>query len=360
MKKYMIVLSLIFIIVFPTSFRVYAQDSAEVVILSPKIGEAIDTSEREYYHIFPAVKNFISAVIVKLPNGKYEARFTTGSSTAQKLIFVEMPEALIYSLAEKIDHYEEIEKGTYTFGTSPPLIQVGTKIVKWEPDTLKSTISYYKPDPDLLPLAQVAPPFRISSYPYVGFGYSLTFSTNILEDFEKSFDAIETKYRSQGYSIPSHSKLNGGEIHWLTCNLRISSHIELLCAFGKSTADGITLAQGDVLYRYTVPKSEQIVDLFIGAGVASFELEVKRSYKARISPISSYGEFTYLDDITVDAQCRGFHLIGGVEFNFEFIGIALYGSYFRFPDISTTVNQGESVTANASGLLAGLRIVAYF
>jgi hypothetical protein len=104
-----------------------AQDSIEVVILNPKVGEVIDSTEREYYGLFRVVKNFSSATIVQLPNGKFEARTIT--SSGQEMTSMEMPEAMVYLLAERIEYYEELKEGAYVMGAHRPAIRIGSKII---------------------------------------------------------------------------------------------------------------------------------------------------------------------------------------------------------------------------------------
>ena len=48
----------------------------EIITLSPEIGETIDREERDRYALFPASKNFHSAVIVRRTDGSYSAKIT--------------------------------------------------------------------------------------------------------------------------------------------------------------------------------------------------------------------------------------------------------------------------------------------
>jgi hypothetical protein len=53
----------------PDSFDIKAKE--QVIIISDKVGAAIDPRERDYYKILPAIKNFKSAVYLQLPDSGY-------------------------------------------------------------------------------------------------------------------------------------------------------------------------------------------------------------------------------------------------------------------------------------------------
>ncbi len=132
----MIALSAVVIIASLVPVRTLAQDSAEVVILNPIVGDVVDASERDKYKLFGSIKNFSSAIIIRMPNGKFIARITVKTSTGEEITSMEMPEMIIYYIAEKIEHFDELKNGNYVMGSDRRQIIIGKKKVGRQPNSL--------------------------------------------------------------------------------------------------------------------------------------------------------------------------------------------------------------------------------
>jgi hypothetical protein len=66
----------------------WTEDQEKVIVISDKVGEVIDAQEQKQYNILPAVKNFKSAVFLRLPDGGYvlEVRYEKDGGEKQMRI----------------------------------------------------------------------------------------------------------------------------------------------------------------------------------------------------------------------------------------------------------------------------------
>ncbi len=96
------------------------QEISKVIILSDRVGQSVERTERDYFHLFERYSDFKKAVIYISPARKYFVRVTTGKpGTQEKDTTILYSETTILRIAEKIDHFEDIVKGTYHIGDSP-------------------------------------------------------------------------------------------------------------------------------------------------------------------------------------------------------------------------------------------------
>ncbi len=134
MKKFRFTSILSFVIILSVVF-LKAQDSARVIIISNAVGETIDQTEKEHYHLLPSVKNFVSAAFYRAPDSTYFAQVEIIDDKGQQsLIKVDYSEVSLFMLAEKINHYKDLVAGNYVMGQDPAKIQiVGGPEVGWTP-----------------------------------------------------------------------------------------------------------------------------------------------------------------------------------------------------------------------------------
>jgi hypothetical protein len=106
--------------------KVYAQEVKDkVVILSPRVGSAIDAAERERYELFPEVRHFDRAVFLQTPEKTYYAKIMfIGPDGAGRDTTVQYSEDTLSVLAERIEHFEELKQKTYHIGERPAKIRV--------------------------------------------------------------------------------------------------------------------------------------------------------------------------------------------------------------------------------------------
>ena len=104
--KYLLSLSLfISIVYFPSNQLCAQEEEGEIVIISERIGEEIDKNEREEFELFPNIKGFQSAVLLKSPDNRYVFRITSLDEQTGKLKNerVKMSEESIDNIRYQID-----------------------------------------------------------------------------------------------------------------------------------------------------------------------------------------------------------------------------------------------------------------
>jgi hypothetical protein len=106
MKK---VLVLVMVLLFP--IPICAQEG-EIMILSERVGEKIDVQERNYYKLWGDIKGFQSAVFLQTEEGCI-AKVTYVEDGQKKVLSQRISVGRFRWFGEYIDHFEEIEAGTY-------------------------------------------------------------------------------------------------------------------------------------------------------------------------------------------------------------------------------------------------------
>jgi hypothetical protein len=98
-------------------------DSARIVILSDRVGPVVSADERQRYHLFTQFKDFSRAVVLQLPDSSCAIRFTLVSSGGLRDTLVRYSWTAIMLMADRIEHFEELENGEYVLGSSPPALK---------------------------------------------------------------------------------------------------------------------------------------------------------------------------------------------------------------------------------------------
>jgi hypothetical protein len=93
--------------------------TGKVVVLSPRVGTEIDADERDRYALFQHVRNFQRAVFRHTGDSAFVLILRIGDGqdghrdSSQQLSF-----RSVIMLAEKIDHYEELQRDQHRMGTA--------------------------------------------------------------------------------------------------------------------------------------------------------------------------------------------------------------------------------------------------
>ena len=91
---------------------VYAQEEeGEIIVVSERVGEVIDIKERNRYNLFPDIKGFKSAVLLKLPDGRYVLKITYTDEITGKEKVMRLPrnELTIRQYRIKIDGIKSVQ-----------------------------------------------------------------------------------------------------------------------------------------------------------------------------------------------------------------------------------------------------------
>jgi hypothetical protein len=97
------------------STQVYQAAKGDTITVSERVGCVIDSVERARFGLFPSVECFCSAVFIRLWDSTFVLRITAFDSTRVTAAVREIPQPgrRIEQWADKIDHYEQIQAGTY-------------------------------------------------------------------------------------------------------------------------------------------------------------------------------------------------------------------------------------------------------
>ena len=177
--------------------RLFGQNEDKVVILSPRVGETIDASERSRFKLFQTVENFYEAILYRRPAGSYYARITLRARDgAERDTTIQYSERYLLLMTEQIDHFEELTKGQYKIGDKPATFRIIDD--RGEEDIVSGEQKYRKDGPDLLPFAGKTDRLDRQSYPQLAIGISLSTYSPDFSGLSQALTAIEEKYREQG------------------------------------------------------------------------------------------------------------------------------------------------------------------
>jgi hypothetical protein len=97
----------------------------DTVILSPKVGMVIDSAGRAYFHLFPDIQGFTSAVIRRSRDKEYYVHILSLSAGGKMQdTTVHYRESALLDMGEKIEHFEGITDGTYRPGDQEVKFQI--------------------------------------------------------------------------------------------------------------------------------------------------------------------------------------------------------------------------------------------
>ncbi len=98
----------------------FAQEQDKVVVLSQRIGAAVDLEERDRFQLFPAIQNFSSAIFYLETDGTFRIVIRRQGNKRDTVISV--PGHTLRLYVERIEHWEELQQGRYALGSSLPRI----------------------------------------------------------------------------------------------------------------------------------------------------------------------------------------------------------------------------------------------
>jgi hypothetical protein len=127
-----------------------------LLVVSPKVGAVIDSTARRTYNLFPGMKNFYSASFYQTPDSSIYLLFKRRSGTTVLPDSTRMSSFFtLNQVAEWIEHFDEIAKGTHQLGSSQPPIfyEDGTRFRPPTPQPKKEVTTVGKRTTDNLPLA---------------------------------------------------------------------------------------------------------------------------------------------------------------------------------------------------------------
>jgi len=357
--------------------ELHAGDSTLVVVLSQRVGPVIDSAEAEHFSLFRQFRNFQRAKIFKLPGGEYYARvWVRAPGGAIHDTVSEYSEALLYILAEKIEHYESLKDGSYHMGDQPPrLIAVeesdssGVWIPQHRPAPrsvvgTQDTVARAHVLPDLLPFAGKSDRLQIDEYPNLGFGIGISTFSPDLSGLNKAVGAIQYKYEQQGFIVGSQSpELALGPLLWVHLKVRANYAVAVLAEAGSSLSkDDVTFyaITASLLYHFR-PVQESWFRPYAGVGFATYRYSIALHYDARISPITDFGSYSTLDRIVLKGSKAAPLVRAGLELSAPTGPAAeVFAVYTFMPTLETVTGEGVLASMKLGGFIIGARITLTF
>lgn len=91
-----------------------------ILVLSPRVGTVIDSTERDYYDLFYTIRYFHSASVHQAPGDTFlvVASRLNGPLVLPDTVF-SIPQSLLELYSERIDHREALQYGRYVPGSRP-------------------------------------------------------------------------------------------------------------------------------------------------------------------------------------------------------------------------------------------------
>jgi len=357
------------------AFQSVAQHKRQIVILSSKVGTTIDKRERRQYDMFSQFDNFFSATFFRTPDNAYFASITLQNNNGKMIdTTVEYTEKLVLMIAEKVDHFEELKAGQYRMGDNTPSLNFmdydAMNVQQADSSSRKRQIGSSAPKVGVIPKWSDMLPFADSGNAgeqetKMGFGAGITWYSLDLSGINKAFTAIEDKYRTQGYAIEHPNEdVDIPALISLSLQFRLHDNFGLLLETKNSNGhlNNFYESSVSVLYTYRLQGATGL-RTFAGAGIGWYYFDIVRKYgpNNRISPISQYGTFTYLDKVTSRGSGWRFPFLGGIEFMFDpSVGISCYAGYSFAPPLDAIMADGQKTSVRSGITMFGARISIYF
>jgi hypothetical protein len=353
--------------------RAYTQDSVPVVILSRRVGPEISATEREYFHLFPAIERFHSARVIKTPDGKFEVRARCLRADGQLSEYVVTYSlAALLRMAEKINHFEDLMSGDYRYGIDPATLQViNSKALPVE--GIKRELAEQQID-YLLKTAMPSglkpgPPIDLHSYPRLRFGAGFSTYSPGTDEVNLMLRKIEQAGRDQGYPVRSQTvDLGLPMFYWFTLGIDVASDISVELEAGKASDDDLSLKTASlaIVYYFNYFRFA-FLRPFARIGITNYNLEAHQEfiYGARKAPdpTGGYSEF-------YSVSFNGISKATAPSFDFGletiptdgWMGLALRvgATYVNCPNMSVTTEGGYSSALDMKRLSFGATLFFYF
>ncbi|MBI4429599.1 MAG: hypothetical protein HY562_10820 [Ignavibacteriales bacterium] len=326
----------------------------KTIIVSNRVGEEIAESEREYFRLFPIMKDFHKLVFYLTPEGTYYGRFTIltpGGAQFDSLRL--MTRNYLSMLSEQIDNYEEFIAGRYVMGSSRPTLHIlgGLSLARPEErvESAKSTVS------DILPLDYTSKIGSEESTMFA-FGVSASWFSPDFSGLKPAYQAIEDFYRQQGFAVSHHEpNVDLSFMYSYTLRLRLAPYTVVIEA-GRNFKNEPTFKSLSVTGLYHLDGYEDTpLRPFIGLGVGRYYFKVVQPYRNLIGPPESY---RYLDDITSEGTPVGYSLLAGVgSAKSSQSSIEFWTQYVFMQELQATSRNNETAKLNLSSFIIGIQVV---
>ena len=351
----------------------HAQDSMKVVIISPRVGPTLDAAERKYFHVFSHITGFTGAQFLLGADGTYYVRVSRIASPGgiETDTIMQYSEVGVLTMAEKINHLEELETGDYEMGSEPPHLEitdqaVGLHVAAQKPKADLSRQSKTLPRPDvpgpgpkprsdMLPIGKDESAADIVLYPSYGIGVGIaTYSPNL----DETYRAVETYYAGIGYPLsPTSRDVSTSPILCLELYARFWDAIGLTFEAGLASYDTKIREVSALLLYYPefLRTASGHLQPFVGIGIARYHFKSSRDYGQYIS------QYTTLDEVSIEGGKHGMNTRIGVEYAPGAVThIQVFASYLAIPEVNAITREGIAPSVKLGGFQAGLQVIFHY
>ena len=107
-------------------------EKTKPIVISARVGETIDSEERQQFDLFPEIEGYKSAMLYDIAEGGYEVRIQTEST---RLVAVNRDSLAVIILRDYINRYEEIQNARDDFEENWKIVDydnLGLPITQYE------------------------------------------------------------------------------------------------------------------------------------------------------------------------------------------------------------------------------------
>lgn len=248
-----------FLFVFQLHSQNNSEDTLKLMVISHRVGEKIDLTEREQFHIMPSIKNYWSASFYQSTSNLYYALIESKNIDGEVISEIkEYPLNVLFRMAEKINNFEEISAGRYLSGEEQVTLEVvGGEPLVWAPvlpqtRTLKSKSSgdrESQTQSSVIPILTSYNPFEL----HISFGYGFSNGAPPMSSFTETINYNSPSYREITEANDKYVSLGEGnrvELKGIYFFLeQVGAFIELGYTYG--TAEQTVVSES--YYSFTSP-----------------------------------------------------------------------------------------------------------
>ncbi len=349
-----------------------AQVSDQVIILSPRVGEVIDSKERELYHLFPGIHDFREAVFYRTPaNACYVlVRRTSGADTT-----IALSESALMEASQFIDTREATErescrpdstvvkKTVVDAGSLRSASEKNPPAQRSPSGSLSQAIppAGRNPKDDLLPFAGNDKP---AHYPSFGIGLGVGMYHSEMTGVEAAFAAIEDGYRAAGASVPRVATIDLDPMQLLTISFRPNNTFLFACEAGfsgnefKNSISTKVKMIGGLAYAHYAPGANRMLTLFAGLGGGACRFSMTKPYNATLASYND-GSRDILKHISLNGGGSYFTTSGGLTFHMApQAAFEIFAQHVSMKTVSTVTPEGP-VSVDLAGTIFGVRLTLF-
>ncbi len=336
------------------SSQLHGQDSVKVIIVSPRVGREVDAGEREHFKVFTRIVGFDHAVFYQRTDSSYVAHvvYQSGRGVINDTL-IEFSRVQLTMLAEKINHLEGMENGTYHFGDDPPKLTyedgslVSVKRVDSPQTPSAAAIVHLS---EILPLVPDSISEQLLDEPSAcSIGIGLSWYSPDYAGLIQAYHAVEQKYLQQGYDVGKQEPAFGtSTLLWLDFGIRFTDNTRLILSGGTQLAGSVDFKAATAVLRFSflIPEIASFHP-YVDVGVGHFRISCEQKYGA------SVGGYATLDGLLIDASSTGFSFAfgvgGGTATNWN-----IYVGYQSIPTVHQSTTLGTDATIAMSSVVMGV------